>query len=213
MFAAAPRAAMRLLIVEDHPIYLEGLRYILEDLHSNLELMYAESAADANAYLAQDRHIDLVILDLGIPDGGGLAVLNYIGGQNLFIPAVVLSASEDPSDVQRVMHAGASGFISKASGRQEILSGLRTVISGEQTLPAFYSACSASQSLAPDLTPRQQQVLKLVCDGLPNKRICQELGLSEHTVKSHMKALFALLNVHNRTECMRVALEWRLLED
>jgi DNA-binding NarL/FixJ family response regulator len=213
MFAAASCAAMRLLIVEDHPIYLEGLRYILEDLHSNLELMYAESAADATAYLAKERHIDLVILDLSIPDGGGLSVLNYIESQNLFVPAVVLSATEDPSDVQRVMNAGASGFISKASGRQEILSGLRTVMSGEQTLPSFFSKYSAAQSRVPDLTPRQKQVLKLVCDGLPNKRICQELGLSEHTVKSHMKALFALLNVHNRTECMRVALEWRLLED
>ncbi len=206
--------APRVLVVEDHPIYLEGLSITLASLHPDTELVCVSSATAAQDYLARDPHLDLVVLDLGIPEGGGLSVLQYLNEQNLFIPAVVLSASEEHGDIQRSMNAGASGFICKSSSSQEILAAVRLVLSGERTLPSFYQEHDKSDSSGsfPLVTPRQKEVLQLVCEGLPNKRICLQLGLSEHTVKTHMKALFALLKVHNRTECMRVALEWRLVD-
>lgn len=206
--------APRVLVVEDHPIYLEGLTITLASLHPDTELVCVSSATAAQDYLARDPHLDIVILDLGIPEGGGLSVLQYLNEQKLFIPAVILSASEEHGDIQRSMNAGASGFISKASSSQEILAAVRLVLSGEQILPSFYQEPNKQAGAAsfPLITPRQKEVLQLVCEGLPNKRICLQLGLSEHTVKTHMKALFALLKVHNRTECMRVALEWRLVD-
>jgi len=206
--------APRVLVVEDHPIYLEGLSITLSALHPDTELICVASATAAQDYLTKDSELDLIILDLGIPKGGGLSVLQFLCTQQLFIPAVVLSASEEHVDVQRSMSAGASGFISKSSSSQEILSAVRLVLSGEQTLPTFYQeqVSQDDENDFPLLTPRQQEVLQLVCEGLPNKRICLLLGLSEHTVKTHMKALFGLLKVHNRTECMRVALEWRLID-
>ncbi len=81
---------------------------------------------------------------------------------------------------------------------------------GEHCLPDFYHSQQVLE--LPELTPRQQEVLQLVCKGLPNKKICQCLNLTEHTVKSHMKTLFSELNVHNRTECARVAVDLGLLE-
>ena len=206
--------APRVLVVEDHPIYLEGLSITLSALHPDTELICVASATAAQDYLTKDSELDLIILDLGIPKGGGLSVLQFLCTQQLFIPAVVLSASEEHVDVQRSMSAGASGFISKSSSSQEILSAVRLVLSGQQTLPTFYQeqVSQDDENDFPLLTPRQQEVLQLVCEGLPNKRICLLLGLSEHTVKTHMKALFGLLKVHNRTECMRVALEWRLID-
>jgi DNA-binding NarL/FixJ family response regulator len=211
---SSPARAPRVLVVEDHPIYLEGLSITLSALHPDTNLICVASATAAQDYLRQDSQLDLIILDLGIPEGGGLSVLQFLCTQQLFIPAVVLSASEEHCDVQRSMRAGASGFISKSSSSQEILSAVRLVLGGEQTLPAFYQeqASQEQDDEFPLLTPRQQEVLQLVCEGLPNKRICLQLGLSEHTVKTHMKALFGLLKVHNRTECMRVALEWRLID-
>jgi len=206
--------ALKLLVVEDHPIYLEGLTFILKKLSHKVSLKCVHSTHDARMLLTEDQSFDLVLLDLGLPDGGGISVLKFLRDKKLFIPVVILSASEENRDVQASLSAGASGFISKASGSKEILDAITVILAGDNYLPSFYNAsalCSEDVE-KPSLTPRQNDVLKLVMEGLPNKRICRSLNLTEHTVKSHMKALFTLLNVHNRTECARVAIELKLLD-
>jgi DNA-binding NarL/FixJ family response regulator len=205
--------AIKLLVVEDHPVYLEGLSYILKKLDSNLALTSVYSTKDALELLADSPDFDLALIDLCLPDGGGLSILRYLSEHKLFIPAVILSASEEPRDVQKAKEAGASGFISKASHSELILQALGRILNGDHYWPDFYSE-QATGMLAdrPSLTPRQREVLQLVAEGLPNKRICQLLNVSEHTVKSYMKLLFSELNVHNRTECARVAIELGLLD-
>jgi len=209
-----PEQALKLLVVEDHPIYLEGLSFILKKLSRRVSLKCVHSTYDARMLLTEDQSFDLVLLDLGLPDGGGISVLKFLRDKKIFIPVVILSASEESRDVQCSLKAGASGFISKASGSKEILLAITAVLSGENYLPDFYnkSALYSEKIEKPFLTPRQNDVLRLVVEGLPNKRICQRLNLTEHTVKSHMKALFTQLNVHNRTECARVAIELELLD-
>jgi len=206
--------ALKLLVVEDHPIYLEGLSFILKKLSKKVSLKCVHSANDARMLLTEDQSFDLVLLDLGLPDGGGISVLKFIKDKKIFTPAVILSASEESRDVQCSLKAGASGFISKASESKEILAAITVILSGDNYLPAFYneSALCSDEIKKPSLTPRQNDVLRLVMEGLPNKRICRCLNLTEHTIKSHMKALFTLLNVHNRTECARVAIELELLD-
>jgi len=206
--------ALKLLIVEDHPIYLEGLSFILKKLSHDVSLTCVHSTHDAQMLLNEDKSFDLILLDLGLPDGGGISVLHCLRDKNIFIPAVILSASEEYRDVRCALKAGASGFISKASGSKEILTAITSILSGKSYLPAFYneSAIYIKETESPSLTPRQKDVLSLVIEGLPNKRICQRLNLTEHTVKSHMKALFTLLNVNNRTKCARVAIELELLD-
>lgn len=205
---------LKLLLVEDHPVYSDGLSLILSQMCQQLELESASSASEAKSLLLKRDDFDLILLDLGLPDGGGISVLKFLAEHRIFVPAVVLSASEEVIDVQRSIQAGASGFISKASSTQEIIAGLEQVLNGELCLPVF--AANANLVLNPEeipsLTPRQLDVLTLVCEGLPNKRICQRLNLTEHTVKTHMKTIFSALDVHNRTECAKVAIKLGLVE-
>lgn len=211
---ASHQEALKLLVVEDHPVYLEGLSYILKKLGDQLSLTCVPCTKEAIDLLTDNPDFDLVLLDLSLPDGGGLSILRFLSLKKIFIPAVILSASEESKDVHRALVAGASGFISKASNSEDIVQALDKILKGEHYWPDFYSPPKNNEKLIqPSLTPRQLEVLKLVAEGLPNKRICQLIKVSEHTVKSYMKSLFAELNVHNRTECARVAIELGLIEN
>lgn len=209
-----PEKVLKLLVVEDHPIYLEGLSYILKKLSNNVILTCVYRACDAQELLSKDNDFDLLLLDLSLPDGDGMLVLKYLMNKKIFIPVVILSASEEPRDLKYAIKSGASGYISKVSSSAEILSAIKKILSGENYFPDFYSkpSCRPQAIKEPSLTPRQHDVLRLIIEGLPNKKICQRLNLTDHTVKSHLKALFTLLNVHNRTQCARVATDLRLLD-
>lgn len=201
-----PKEDLKLLVVEDHPIYMEGLSFILNQLAVSVEIQCVKNIHTAKEALLVQRDFDLVLLDLGLPDQGGLSLLSFIKSENIFIPVSILSASENSSDVDMSLSSGACGFISKSSNSKEILGAIRKILAGNTYLPKFYTRHPILS-----LTPRQKEVLQLLADGLPNKKICQHLNLSDHTVKSHLKSLFALFEVHNRTECARKALELGLL--
>jgi DNA-binding NarL/FixJ family response regulator len=201
---------LKLLVIEDHPVYLEGLSFVLNRLSQQVVVECANGVVEAQARLRQNTSYDLILLDLCLPDEGGLAILKFLSEHQIFIPAVILSASEEQRDVQRAINAGASGFISKSSSSELILNQIKQVLEGDNCLPDFYQETPHTE--LPQLTPRQKEVLQLVCEGLPNKKICQCLNLTEHTIKSHLKTLFSTLGVHNRTECARVAAELGLLD-
>lgn len=201
-------ASVRFLIVEDHPLFLEGLTLALQKMPMPVYLQSVGSAQAAKAALIQSSDFDLILLDLHLPDGQGLSLLRYLQIKKIFIPAAIISASEEQSDVNAAITAGASGFISKANNSAAIVSSVERILAGEQCLPDFYQADAKSQPTLRtqfNLTPRQLEVLGLLAEGLPNKRICQRLALTEHTVKTHLKTLFQLLDVHNRTECVQKA--------
>lgn len=204
----------RFLIVEDHPLFLEGLSLALQKLPSKPELHSVGSTQEAKAILASQSDFDLILLDLNLPDGQGLSLLRFLQIKKIFIPVAIISASEELSDVSSAMAAGAAGFISKANNSGGIVAAVEQVLQGETCLPSFYVTApekDIANSSTLNLTPRQLEVLSLLAEGLPNKRICQRLGLTEHTVKTHLKTLFQLLEVHNRTECVQTALKQGLL--
>ncbi len=207
----ADTQSLKLLVVEDHPVYLEGLYYVLESLAETVQIESAQGLEAAKQALQHKPQFDLILLDLNLYDGAGLSLLRYMQIHRIMIPVAVLSASEESRDVSAAMSAGASGFISKASGRADIAQAIQSVMDGDSPLPDFYVDSSTATRDVPSLTPRQLEVLQLLAEGLPNKRICQQLNLTEHTVKSHIKTLFALLDVHNRTECARTAVELGLI--
>jgi DNA-binding NarL/FixJ family response regulator len=159
--------------------------------------------------LARHPDTEMVLLDLSLPDQEGLALLHALESAGLPIPVVVISSREDEEAVRAAEMAGASGFLYKSADTPVLLRALQQIRAGHTCFPV-----SVNRRAGPalHLTERQRQVLGLLAGGLPNKAICRVLSLSEHTVKSHLKTIFAALEVHNRTECVQVARQLGLVD-
>jgi DNA-binding NarL/FixJ family response regulator len=188
---------LSLLLVDDHRIFLDGLSLALAPLCPNLVIHTAETAAAAEACL-QSADVDLILLDLRLPDMPGLELLQRWQQQSRLTPVAILSASDSNQDAQAALAAGALGFIRKSANSEELRQAVTRVLLGE-TLPA------PAGVEKPQLTPRQMEILQLLAEGLPNKSISRQLGVSEDTVKTHLKSLFQEFAVHTRTACVSAA--------
>lgn len=199
--AASAPVLNHVLIVDDHPFFSDGLGHILlrERLAGCVD--HAVSVEKALIRLKQVPEIDLILLDVGLPGEGGLSLLPRLDDAAMPVPVVVISSHEDETTVRAARAAGAQGFMPKSCGGDVLIRVVQRIARGDLCFPAAATA----DNPALRLTPRQQDVLQLLAEGLPNKRICQELDLTEHTVKSHLKAVFQALDVHNRTECVTLA--------
>ena len=206
---------MKILIVDDHPLIREALRHVLTALDPRFNLLEAEDGAAA--FAAADVHpdLDLVLLDLALPDVDGFDTLARLRELHPGVPVVVLSASDQADTVMRAIDAGAMGFIPKTSSNQLLLHALKQVLSGHVYLPADIlqrHPATPAQTLSRSgtapaprdigLTARQAQVLALLVQGKPNKLICRALSLAEGTVKIHVTAILKALNVANRTQAV-----------
>jgi DNA-binding NarL/FixJ family response regulator len=222
---------VKILIVDDHPLIREALRHVLSMLDESLELLEAQNCAEAMAVVANNAALDLVLLDLGLPDADGMSALTQMRERYPATPVVVLSATEQPSIVTRAIDAGAMGFIPKTSSNQLLLNALRLVLSGgvylpvevlhlphDAPAPATQRGNAASHGGKADsprdlgLTARQAEVLGLMVQGKPNKLICRDLNLAEGTVKIHVTAILKALGVINRTQAVIAVgrLGWQL---
>jgi len=206
---------LKVLVVDDHPLICEALRQVLRALDRNIELLEASNGERALAEADRSDSLDLILLDLALPDADGFEVLRELRERHPSFPVVVLSASENADIVMRALDAGAMGFIPKTSSNEVLLGALRLVLSGGVYLPAEVLRQASSPALAPKgvrgaepgyrdlgLTERQAQVLALVVQGKPNKIICRELDLAEGTVKIHVTAILKALGVTNRTQAV-----------
>ncbi len=191
----------RILIVDDHPFFLYGLTGILEQESLADVVVCVGSVAKAVDDLKAHPETSLILLDLSLQGEAGLSLIGELDGMGLPLPVVVISSREDETSVRAAKSAGAVGFLPKSSDRQSLVRMIRRVSQGE----LYYPTLQVPSTQPEGLTPRQLEVLSLLAQGLPNKRICQVLNLTEHTVKTHLKAIFAHLGVHNRTECVAQA--------
>lgn len=189
-----------LLLVDDHRIYLDGLALALRELTSSTQIDTAQSAAQART-LQQQKDYDLILLDLNLPDESGLTVLRDWQQQQIASPVAMLSASDSGHDIQQALKAGALGFISKSADGNVLREQVARLLLGE-SLPAPATLTSGEGP-----TPRQREILLLLAEGLSNKLISRQLNISEDTIKTHLKTLFQLLDVHNRTACVNSARE------
>ena len=203
-----PVAAYEILIVDDHPLFRSALQQALSlGLGPDVRLVEAASIAELEACLAQKTDWDLVLLDLNMPGAYGFSGLVLLRGQYPQIPVLMVSAQEDAAVVVRAREFGASGFIPKSSSLPSIQQGVNAVLAGDTWWPEQSQAAAslsaeakaASAGLA-SLTPQQFRVLTMVCDGLLNKQIAYQLGVSEATVKAHVTAMFRKLGVRTRTQ-------------
>jgi len=225
---------LRTLLIDDHALFRQGLKFLLAELDNNMSFDDAESCADALAFA--DQPIDLVLLDLHMPGGSGMHILAEIRAAFEASVLVVLSSEDDPHIIRRAIELGASGFIPKACTPQLMIAALRLVLAGGTYLPPHVlrdlgaplpsgTAASVWQQSAPGslqrdtgattperaprspdgMSERQREVLMKAVQGKANKVIARELRLSEGTVKAHLSAAFRALGVQNRTEAVYIA--------
>jgi len=206
---------LNILIADDHELIREGIRQSLQDLNLDNVIFEAEDEQQVQAVL-RSEHIDVLLLDLVLPNGKSFKLLESAIIDYPEMKVAMLTASEDISDVRRCMDYGASAFITKTSGRKNLINALRLVIAGGVYIsPELIGKMSQSQDDAKksvddkkkidSLTNRQREVLALVCEGSSNKAIASLLGLSENTVKIHVTAILKSLSVSNRTQAVLFA--------
>lgn len=187
---------------------------MLQELDRNVEVLEVRSANEAMDTVARTDDLDLILLDLSMPGLDGFSGLKMLRERFPEIPVVVVSASEDVQDVRRSLDGDASGYIPKSTTGRDMLGALRKVLNGDIFTPDIHGAghnAADCGTQAPSghaemqLTPRQREVLGLMCCGHSNKAIARILGMAEGTVKIHVTAILRTMNVSNRTQAVILA--------
>ncbi|OFZ69554.1 MAG: hypothetical protein A2Z01_07010 [Betaproteobacteria bacterium RBG_16_58_11] len=206
---------MKILLADDHDLFRAGLGMVLSELGADICLVQAASLTAAIHCAEAEPDLDLALLDLNMPAMNGTAGLRNFREQFPDVPVVIVSGSDELSDIQQALDAGASGFIHKSTSPPVMLSALRLVLAGGVYVPLQAMKREPAKVAPPSpahgrgwasgLTARQMEVLRLLAVGKPNKVIARELDLSEGTVKIHLSAIFRVLDVNNRTEAVLAA--------
>ncbi|MCP4432851.1 MAG: response regulator transcription factor [Gammaproteobacteria bacterium] len=216
---------MRLLIVDDHPLFLDGLESSLCQLDPTIKINKSVNAEQALQNIAAGLQLDLMLVDALLPDMSGIEFIKTLINREIWIPSLILSANENLTLVTQAMDSGAMGFVPKTYSASKLYSAMQQVMKGQMYLPdeiARQMSQLQSQSANDKLrhrdllqkfgiTARQLEVLQLLAEGFSNREIALSLFVSEHTVKSHIKAMFATLRVSNRTACVKTAAQLGLL--
>ena len=203
---------MRLVIADDHPLFRGALRESMAGLFERAEIDEAGSFDEITHLLERSAEIELILLDLSMPGMRGFSGLMYLRAQYPGVPIIVVSANEDAAVIRRCMNFGASGFIPKTLGIEEMRVAIARVIEGGIWTPPEVDlgqswdreAAELMPRLA-SLTPQQVRVLMMLSEGLLNKQIAYELGVSEATVKAHVSAILQKLGVESRTQAVIAA--------
>jgi DNA-binding NarL/FixJ family response regulator len=222
--AGRPDGRVRVMVVDDHPMWREG---VARDLTEAGHLVVATSGEGRQAVrVAAAARPDVVVLDLQLPDVSGVEVIRGLRAALPEVRVLMLSASGEPQSVLDAVKAGATGYLVKSAAPAEFLDAVRRTAAGEpvftpglaglvlgeyRRLAAGPPSGGADDS-APRLTERETEVLRLVAKGLSYKQIAERLGLSHRTVQNHVQNTLGKLQLHNRVELTRYAIE-RGLDD
>lgn len=218
---------MKFLVADDHPLVRRALSLSLEHIRTDTTILDADSAAQALEHVANHPDIDLILLDLSMPDSEGFETLRQIKTRLPSVPVAVVSADESAETALRALSNGASGYLPKSLPEDVLRAAISLILAGGLYVPAQVadavgagkatvrpSALPASvgsadpqrqTSGAVALTGRQREVLDLVIEGLSNKEIAERLDLAEATVKVHMTAILRAYGVNNRTKAISAA--------
>lgn len=198
--------SIRVLIADDHLIFRMGLRGLL---NSEPGIEVAGEATTGGQTVEKFRSLqpDVVVLDLRMPDGGGMRALTGIREVRGDAKVLVLSSYGSEEEVYQALQAGASGYVLKDVGRDELTGAIRKVHAGKAWIQSSIQPVLADRADRHDLTPRELEVLKLLVRGLTNREIAQVLGNSENTVRNHTIRIFAKLYVSDRAEAVSAALQ------
>lgn len=219
---------MKILIADDHELFLKGLEFILQENLQNIELTTAQSYTDIFSILANTTDFDLIITDLAMPGANWLAAINKIHTTLPETPIIIISAVFDKEILQQTLDIGVAGYIPKTSSNSLIVSAINLVLAGGVYIPhellystkntpvsaekqkEYISPLKTLEKLVTNttdvhpkrLTERQIDIVKCIAEGLSNKQIAYKLNLTEGTVKVHITVILKVLNVKNRTSAV-----------
>lgn len=207
---------MRVLIIDDHALFRVGLKGLLEQ--RNIEVVGVAADGEAGIELAQQTNPDIILLDLRMPGMGGVEVLSILREKNHSTPVVMLTTSNEETDLIKSLRSGAQGYLLKDMEPDELVGALRDIEKGKnvvaQDLTDALARLVQGETKLEDeagpfssLTPREHEILCLLADGQSNKLIARNLGISDGTVKLHVKAILRKLGIHSRVEAAVIAVE------
>ncbi|HLO75700.1 MAG TPA: response regulator transcription factor [Magnetospirillum sp.] len=205
---------MKVLLADDHVLFREGVRLVLESLADGpLDVIEASDYVQALAAIRADSAITVGLIDLNMPGMDGFSGIEALKRASPDLHLVVVSASEQPSDVRRALDSGARGYITKSSPSASMLEAIRLVLTGETFISPGLDVSEGAgginngdaELLRQALTPRQRDVLSMLRQGKSNKEIARDLDLAEITVKLHVTAILRALGVENRTQAAIIA--------
>ena len=199
----------RLVIADDHPLFRGALREAVSGLFDRVEMAEAGSFDEVAGLLERASDVDLILLDLSMPGVRGFSGLMYLRAQYPSVPVVVVSAIDDPAVICRCLDFGASGFIPKTLGIEDIRAAVVSVLGGDVWMPPHIDLDRGVDAESVELinrlgslTPQQVRVLMMLSEGLLNKQIAYQLSVSEATVKAHVSAILQKLGVESRTQAV-----------
>ncbi|GAA5187624.1 response regulator transcription factor [Ferrimonas gelatinilytica] len=198
---------LTIVIADDHPLFRGALR---QALMGRIEARWLEAdCATRLDTLLRQTSVDLVLLDLEMPDSHGYSTLIHLRSHHPAVPVVVISAHEDPNTISKALSYDCQGFIPKSFSPDQLTEAIQQVLDGDTYLPdnvAMLADCDAPMddigNRLADLTPQQYRVLQMFAEGMLNKQIAYDLGVSEATIKAHATAIFRKLGVRNRTQAV-----------
>jgi DNA-binding NarL/FixJ family response regulator len=202
---------IRILSVEDHPVFREGLATIIGSQQDMLLVANATNAIEAVAEFRRHRP-DITLMDLRLPGTNGTDALISIRGEFPQARIIMLTSSDGDGEIQRVMRAGASAYILKSMPKDDLLNVIRSVHAGRRHIPPEVAARLGEHMGDEDLTTRELEVLRLIRDGNRNKQIADQLSISETTVNFHIKNLVDKLQANDRTHAVTIAVRRGLLQ-
>ena len=202
---------IRVLSVEDHPVFRQGLATIIG---TESDMVLVGQAATATEAIGEFRRLrpDITLMDLRLPGTNGTDALIAIRGEFPQARIIMLTSSETDGEIQRALRAGASGYVLKSMPQDELLAVIRSVHAGKRHVPADVAARLAEHLGEEDLTARELEVLRLIQDGYKNKQIADKLSISENTVNFHIKNLVDKLGANDRTHAVTIAVRRGLLQ-
>ncbi len=213
---------IKILLVDDHPLILDGLTLALQGMFQGCEIKTAETTSDALQAIEEEPMFDWLFIDVLLPERGGIELLKMIRHQMIASPVVMMSGVHDPAVIRQSIEAGANGFLPKHMRSSVLRECMQRIEQGQVFLPEHIRqqlveyetgtgrlVTSASQQLS----DKQKTVLALLSKGYSNAEIGESMGLAESTVKFHVSKTFSILNVDNRTKCVAVAREMGIIED